>query len=345
MSGTVNVYDSVSPANNQVKHYKEILQQYLSKEEVHDLLQKSDIKGLFQLASVWGWVAVAFAMVALWTNVFTVILAMIIIGAKQLGCAIIMHDTSHYSMFRSRKLNDVLGNWLGAWPIIHNVQQYRPYHLRHHIATGTEDDPDTNLADGYPTSRASMLRKFARDLSGLTGVKGYFAIIAMHLGFLEYNLGNYIRKLSREERGSAARKAWRNLRGPVASQLVMLGICWAFGKPLLYLLWPASMLTTYMFILRVRSMAEHSMVSDKSDLLQNTRTLKASWLERMLFAPLNVNYHLEHHLLFTVPSYNFPEMHKRLMERGLYEKANYSDSYWRIIKMAARGKPSEDQAV
>ena len=65
-------------------------------------------------------------------------------------------------------------------------------------------------------------------------------------------------------------------------------------------------------------------------------------MERLLIAPYWVNYHLEHHLLFTVPSYNFPKMHEKLVERGLYEKANYSDGYLNIIRMAAQGQSNRD---
>ena len=336
MSTSINI----KPENNQVKKYKEIVREYLSKDEIHELLEKSDLKGFRQLIGVWIWVVIAFALVAIWPNVLTVIIAMIILGAKQLGCAIIMHDSSHYSMFKTRKLNDVLGNWFGAYPIIHNVQQYRPYHLQHHMATGTEDDPDINLSKGYPTTRQSMLRKFSRDLFGFSGIRGYYGILAMHLGILKYNLGNYVEKIVKEERGYMWQNAWKNLRGPIAINLILFGICWAIGKPLLYLLWPASLISTNMFILRVRSMAEHSMVSDSRDPLQNTRTLKANWLEQLLFAPLNVNYHLEHHLLFTVPSYNFPSMHQKLMERGLYKNANYSKGYWSVIRKAMQPKKS-----
>jgi len=333
----MNDIDHIRPENNQVKKYKSIVREYLSKEEIHVLLARSNFKAFVELFKVWIWIVAAFVIVAIWTNVFTVLLALVIIGSKQLGCAIIMHDSSHYSLFKSRRMNDFFGNWLGAYPLIHNVRQYRPYHLQHHLATGTPDDPDINLAKGYPTTKASMARKFGRDLSGITGIKGHIGTIAMHLGILKYNLGNYVEKIVKEERGYLLGNAWHNLRGPILSHLIMFGICWAFGRPLLYLLWPAALLTTNMFILRIRSMAEHSMVSDTMDPLQNTRTISANPIEKLLFAPLDVNYHLEHHLLFTVPCYNLKAMHEILMERGLYEKANYSSGYWNIIKMAVRG--------
>lgn len=331
----------IRPENHRAAAYKEIVLEYLTPEEVRSLMEKSDLKGLLQLLSVWGWIAAAFAVAAIWTNPVTIALALVIIGAKQLGCAIIMHDASHYSMFRTRKLNDLLGNWFGAYPLIHNVGQYRPYHLRHHLATGTADDPDVHLTTGYPTSGAGIVRKFSRDLAGVSGLKGYFGILAMHLGYIRYNLGNYIERVVRKERGYIWKNAWNNLRGPLAFHAMLLGVCWAAGHPWLYLLWPVSLLTTHMLVLRIRSMAEHSMVDDPDDPLRNTRTLKANWLERLLFAPLNVNYHLEHHLLFTVPSYNFPAMHALLRERGLYEKASYSDGYWNIVKMAMRPGPAQ----
>jgi fatty acid desaturase len=234
-------------------------------------------------------------------------------------------------------MNDFFGNWFGAYPIIHNVRQYRPYHLEHHIATGTADDPDLNLTKGYPTSRVSMLRKFSRDLSGMSGLKAYYGLFAMHLGILKYNLGNYIEKMTRHDRGYLMKNAWNNLSGPITAQVFLFGICWSVGFPWLYALWVGALLTTYMFFLRVRSIAEHSMVSDRSDPLLNSRTVIPNFLENQLFAPLHVNYHLEHHLKFTIPSYRFAKMHRMLKERGLYQSANIEYGYARIIRMAMSG--------
>ena len=54
------------------------------------------------------------------------------------------------------------------------------------------------------------------------------------------------------------------------------------------------------------SIAEHGMVPDVSDPLRNTRTTLASWWERIVIAPNRVNFHLEHHLMMTVPHHNLP---------------------------------------
>jgi fatty acid desaturase len=132
------------------------------------------------------------------------------------------------------------------------------------------------------------------------------------------------------------RNAYYNLRGPVLVNALLLLLLFATGKPWLYLLWLGANLTTFNFSLRIRSIAEHSVVEDTHDPYKNTRTTYANFIERILFAPLHVNYHLEHHFLQNMPSYNSPELHKMLMERGFYQYGLLKQSYWEILKMAIR---------
>ena len=54
----------------------------------------------------------------------------------------------------------------------------------------------------------------------------------------------------------------------------------------------------------------------ETDEMKNTRTTTARWWERLLIAPNCVNFHLEHHLLPTVPHYNLRRMHRMLRKRG-----------------------------
>ena len=57
----------------------------------------------------------------------------------------------------------------------------------------------------------------------------------------------------------------------------LFGILTAFGHPALYLLWIAAWLTSYSLAMRIRSIAEHSMVPDPTSDLLNTRTTRARW--------------------------------------------------------------------
>jgi fatty acid desaturase len=307
-----------------------------SEKEIKSLMQRSDWKGGWEILKIWIWIIFAMVLVAIYPHPLTVIISLFILGGKQLGCAIIMHDASHYSLFKSQALNRNIGNFLGAWPILHNVQQYRPYHLKHHRHTGTEDDPDLMLAMNFPTYLASFIRKLLRDSSGINGLKGTLGTIAMHIGYLSYSLGGKAekikKKLSSKEKLSMT---WKNLKGPIFFHIVMFSICWIISQPWLYLLWWIAHFTTYNFSLRIRSMAEHSMTPNLSDPYQNVRTTYANFIERILFAPLYVNYHAEHHLLMGVPAYHYPKMHQMLLKKGYYEKGILSNGYWSLVKQAA----------
>jgi fatty acid desaturase len=71
-------------------------------------------------------------------------------------------------------------------------------------------------------------------------------------------------------------------------------------------------LTTFTLFLRLRSLAEHACMERTDDPLRNTRTTRANLLARATVAPLHVNYHLEHHLLPTVPWFRLPALARRL---------------------------------
>ncbi|WP_296227788.1 fatty acid desaturase [Ralstonia sp. UBA689] len=54
---------------------------------------------------------------------------------------------------------------------------------------------------------------------------------------------------------------------------------------------------------------------------QNTGTTLAGPLGRLLIGPNRVNFHVEHHLAASVPSYRLPALHRLLARRGYYAQA------------------------
>jgi fatty acid desaturase len=299
------------------------LRDVLSRAEVRDLLQMDDRRAWLSLLTNWALVAGAFALVAWWPNPLTVVVALLVIGARQLGFAILMHEAAHRTLFRNRRWNDFAGNWLSAYPVWSDLAPYRPYHLQHHGKTWTREDPDLALATPFPITGASLKRKIWRDLSGQTGWKRARATLARDLG----RSSGRVRRL--DFTGS------RNLFGVVATNAVLLAILALCGHAELYLLWVVAWLTTYSLVMRLRSIAEHAMILDPKDPLRNTRTTLARWWERLLLAPNYVNYHLEHHLLMTVPHYNLPRMHRLLHERGALEGACVTHGYLDVLRLAA----------
>ena len=289
-----------------------------SREEIAALLEMQDWRSWLSVAANWGLVFASMATVAVFPNPLTVVAALFVIGARQLGCAVLMHEASHRSLFSNRRVNDFVGQWLCAYPVWSDLLAYRPYHLQHHAHTGTPRDPDLGLIRPFPITRASLRRKIWRDLSGRTGVK--FARAAFQRTFLRW-------------RNPAARRA---ALGMAVSNGVLLAGLAALGHAELYLLWAGAWLTTNTLVTRIRAIAEHALTPDADDPLGNTRTTQARWWERLLIAPNRVNYHLEHHLLMTVPHYHLPRLHALLRERGVLERACVeTDGYGAVLRRAA----------
>jgi len=295
----------------------------LSREELKELLEISDLRAWGSLLINWGLVAAAFALVAWRPNPLTIVVALFVIGARQLGFAVLMHEAAHRTLFRRRWWNDFAGNWLAAYPVWSDLEPYRPYHLQHHAKTWTAEDPDLGLATPFPITRSSLKRKIWRDLSGQTGWKRAKATFMRDIGRSQ----GRVRRL--DFSGS------RNLVGVVVTNAMLLGILALLGHAELYLLWVVAWLTTYSLVMRLRSIAEHAMVPDPGDPLNNTRTTLARWWERLLLAPNRVNFHLEHHLVMMVPHYQLPRMHRLLSERGVLANACVTSGYLDVLRVAS----------
>ncbi|MEO6030000.1 MAG: fatty acid desaturase, partial [Candidatus Binatia bacterium] len=175
-------------------------------------------------------------------------------------------------------------------------------------------------------------RKVWRDLSGQTGVKQAILVLNRDLGRGgKRNQRNQEMGLSG---GTRADVGWHKVAPVAITNLVLLAVLTAVGHPALYLLWLVAWLTTYRLLTRVRAIAEHSMASDPADQMRNTRTTIAARWERLLIAPNRVNFHLEHHLMMTVPHHNLPELHRMLRERGALDGANVVHGYREVLRLA-----------
>ncbi|WP_343579665.1 fatty acid desaturase family protein [Acinetobacter sp.] len=308
-----------------------------SREEITELTAKSDVQGSWAVFSTWAVIGGTFAAVAsswqylpAWGKLLMCIAALVILAGRQLALAIIMHDASHQSLFKTKWLNDTLTDWLCARPIWNDLHKYRAHHMRHHSKTSTVDDPDLSLVTGFPTSKKSLMRKFLRDLTGVTGFKFAVGRVLMDIEKMEWTVSNDRRWISQEgKHWTDYPKAFlKNSGGAIATNAALFSALWAAGHPKLYALWIVAYLTPFPLFLRVRSMAEHAGMETSHSALINTRTTKAGYLARALVAPINVNYHKEHHLMAAVPYSKLPKMHQMLRERGYVAEP---PSYWQVL--------------
>lgn len=304
-----------------------------TKEERAEILSFDDKRSVWTLVFNWSVVFGAMGLVGLSSGLWlglTIPLSLFLIGGRQLGFAIVMHDAAHHAFLSNRKWNDRVGNWLGAYPTWSDVKPYRPYHLVHHAKTGTKEDPDLSLTLPFPLTKSSFRRKVWRDLSGQTGWAQIKQTFLRDMGWSH-------RRTQRNqglEPGEKPDVGWHKIAPVAITNLAIFAVPASFGRPELYLLWVVALLTTYRLVIRIRAIGEHAMSGPAEDPLRNTRTTIASWWERLFLAPNFVNYHLEHHLLMTVPHYNLPKMHRMLRDKGLLENALVSTGYLEVLRRA-----------
>lgn len=280
--------------------------------------------GVALVLHCWATIAAAVALVALWPDPWTLPLvwaaAVMVVGARQLGLAILMHEAAHGLLHRTTRLNAVLGQYLCAAPVGADLTSYRPYHLQHHRFTQQEEDPDLGLSRPFPTSRASLRRKIVRDLTGQT--------------FFKQRIGPF---LQRGPGGNVfVSEATPALRRFIAAQAILFLLFALAGVPWLFLtVWVGAMATWFPLVTRLRNIAEHACTERQNDCWRIARTTRAAWWERALIAPYWVNYHSEHHLFFAVPCFRLPALHRALAARGLTERMILAPSYVSVMREAA----------
>ncbi len=310
------------------------LKEILTKDEIRALTAKSDWRGAWGIFRTWAIIAATFALLAAFPHPVTYLLAVVILGGQHLACAILTHEAAHKTLFKTRWMNEVLADWLCARPVWTDVERYRQHHISHHNYTGTEKDPDMSLVTPFPGTRGSLMRKFFRDLNGQTGLRRIIGLIGMDVGILKYTVAAEVERLPQEGRTwkDYLREGAKNMGPMIITNAALAGILAACGVLWVYTAWIVAYLTTFSLFIRIRSIAEHACTEGGPDMFKNTRTTYANWLARMTVAPMNVNYHLEHHVMASVPYYRLPELHQKLKEKGLVKPVSgYAD----VLRLAS----------
>jgi len=288
--------------------------------------------GPLLVAHCWGVILLAGAVGVVWP--WLIPLCVAVIGTRQLGLAILMHEAAHGGLSPNARLNDGLGHWLCAVPIGASLSAYRPYHLAHHKFAQNPEDPDLILSAPFPVSPASLRRKLIRDLTGQTFFKQRVLLplaLARGAPFPLKGEGSRLHDYEAVVTG-------RSVLPFVMMNLAFLAALSLFGRWWAYFaLWLLPMATWFPMVTRIRNIAEHACVEGSAtDPFRAARTTRASWWERAFIAPYWVNFHAEHHLFMHVPCWNLPALHRAVgaaPERGRMEVAN---GYSEVLREATR---------
>lgn len=227
------------------------------------------------------------------------ILGQISIAIFFFQCFILLHETGHYSYFKSKLLNRIAGNIFAllafipfkSWVAIHNL---------HHKWTGYRDKD--------PTTEVTVSSKFSAPVKFVVNFCWLFFIPLFTVG---YRIGNYwnIKKLKKHLPEKKLPAIYLNM---VLQALIYASVFYFFGSWIMHWLLPAyiiSLMISDLFILSQHSHIEIPLSNGKevkpirfSEQVQYTRSvLVFRYIGRFVY--FNFHLHELHHAYPVLPSY------------------------------------------
>ncbi len=223
-------------------------------------------------------------------------------------CFILLHETGHFSYFRSRFLNRISGNIFAllsfipftSWVAIHNL---------HHKWTGYRDKD--------PTTEGTVSPKFSAPLKFLVNFSWFFFVPLFTVG---YRIGNYwnFKKLQRHLPAQKLPKIYFNIMLQI---LFYVFVFYFSGKWIVYHLLPAyvlSLMISDLFILSQHSHIEIPLSNGNnvkpirfSEQVKYTRSVSLFRnLGRYIY--FNFNLHELHHAYPILPAYYLDKVHLKM---------------------------------
>ena len=247
-------------------------------------------------------------------NWFVMLAVVIAMGPIHVRFAILMHEAAHRLLFRSKRINDVVGTWLVAYPAFVPLALYRRSHFAHHRDEFGPDEPDIAFYDGYPCQPRDLRRRLLRDAVGISGWKNFKVLLV-----------------------ATTKRASRRLALSILSVQVVLavGLGLVTGRWWSYLVfWWLPWMTQWRVLNRLRAIAEHGGMSRSDDRRLTTHHVRQSLLARMWLVPFHTGWHLAHHVDMGVPWHQLPAYHAELVRAGYVTEAITFSSYLALWRAA-----------
>jgi fatty acid desaturase len=215
-----------------------------------------------------------------------------------------MHECTHGTAFRRRRLNSVVGFFCG-FVLLRSALYFKYRHADHHTYT---QDP-TRDPDLVP-----MPGNFRLYVGEVLGAQLWPKLVG---ALYRSAVGRYNpleqRFLPESERGRVTREA----RILVSLYLLIAALSIATGwwlAVLIYWIIPRVLAEP---VLRLVRLAEHTGMEEGPDPLSNTRTTLTNRIIRFLY--WNMPYHAAHHLAPSVPFHALSRLHEQLPEHPVEE--------------------------
>ena len=274
----------------------------------------SNVRFLWAVARQWLVIVMATGF-AIWFGHWAIYaLMMLVIATRQHALGILMHDATHFRCLTNHKANDVISDLFCALPSGILTSRYRHEHQMHHRFLNTDKDPywvDFKADEmwSFPKKKKSTLMIFLGDLIGINGKK---------MMKVAHRWSPWINHFSQQKIPPPLTKIERVtiyfFVATVACFLFLTNSWWLF-----LILWVIPLSTLTVAMLRLRTIGEHLGLPNKHE-LDASRHTDGTLLERLSISPLNINYHIDHHLFPSVPYYNLPKLHQILLKNNHYVK-------------------------
>lgn len=244
------------------------------------------------------------------------LLAVFIIGAwVQNRLGVLIHESSHYALFKTRVLNDIMANLFVVFPFFGNISNYRIGHWGHHRhVNNPEKDPDLHrLVKHHPRNFPIPKWKFMFEYVA------YQLLLHKAVSYIK-GRAEYVAFAMKSEpvKNHDALGKWNVMLMRIVYYGLWIAVLSYMGWWLYYLLfWIVPFLTFYPAVLFLREIAHHGNYPDDGD-FTNSRVYLGRWLEREIFFSFGEHNHVLHHMFPTIPHHKMRRAHATMMRYPPY---------------------------
>ena len=295
----------------------------LTPEQVREFSRLRPTRVVLDTARHWLWIAAAWTVAFYYPNPLVVAATALFVGAQYYGLFIIGHDGMHRRLFRKRETNDLFCDLFLLGPIATITRINNRNHMAHHRYLASHSDPDRH--------KYGCLNKHTRPLY-LVFITGLASVpkVLVNVFAKKRASSKAVTTSASTAAQSHAADAYtlRDAAIILGWQIALVGgLTTAFGWWGYPVMWLGPVYFTYLFDL-LRSFLEHAQPRPDDDSDEHRLiTYSSNWLERMFFAPENMNFHTVHHLWTSIPYYNLPAANRIIRKHPLAERLEWRTSY------------------
>jgi fatty acid desaturase len=242
------------------------------------------------------------------------------IAALQHRISIIHHEGIHKLLFRNKWFNDFVGLFIfgASLGILPNVSRHA--HLLHHKFLGTEKDQERDPYISAPKTAAQFLKWCILKLTAIDGI-----LRVVKLANTPFALAAGTTPPLSFQRGNASQRPFPfcDLLVIGINQTVLLALFQlTVGSLYYFLLWLLPLFTISRLLVAIRSISEHwSKEGEFDPEVKYLNSIYCNKVERFLFGPYYFNYHAEHHLFPSIPSWKLASLSQKVKQHPEFRRS------------------------